>query len=401
MEKNLNRYLLVYLGILILFSYFFLYFKHQVGNDSTISEWFINYEGGFTKRGIAGQLAVIQARIFEIDLRFSIFLLQCLACTSYFILIYKLLFNLKTNKFIYLSIFTPIFLLYPVAEIEVLARKEILVFSLFLIYLFIPRSKIYKNLSFIIFLILSILIWEPIIFFFPLILLFEIVEKKIKKLDFHFFKTLSFFSPSLLIAFVFIFLPLSEERWNIMSSVLENEFGQNCYMACGLLKSKSTIAQQFQANNANYSFEVFLRYSLIIIIGFFPLFVLCKNSVLKYKNLLFFKEFKNINNVFCIGLIPILVLFAMGYDWGRWVNITYVILAIIYFYLLKNNLIILNKKKLEENFVYKLNGKIFVLFFIIYCFGWNPKTVMKGDVASFPGYRIPVKVINKIFTGEY
>ena len=37
------------------------------------------------------------------------------------------------------------------------------------------RSKIYKNLSFIIFLILSILIWEPIIFFFPLILLFEIV----------------------------------------------------------------------------------------------------------------------------------------------------------------------------------------------------------------------------------
>jgi len=40
----------------------------------------------------------------------------------------------------------------------------------------------------------------------------------------------------------------------------------------------------------------FLRYSLIIIIGFFPLFVLCKNSVLKYKNLLFFKEFKNINN---------------------------------------------------------------------------------------------------------
>ena len=87
MKKNLNRYLIVYLGILILFSYFFLYFKHQVGNDSTISEWFINYEGGFTKRGIAGQLAIIQARIFEIDLRFSIFLLQCLACTFYFILI--------------------------------------------------------------------------------------------------------------------------------------------------------------------------------------------------------------------------------------------------------------------------------------------------------------------------
>ena len=44
-------------------------------------------------------------------------------------------------------------------------------------------------------------------------------------------------------------------------------------------------------------------------------------------------------------------------------------------------------------------GKMFVVFFIIFCFGWNPKTVMTGDVASFPGYRIPVKVINKVFTG--
>jgi hypothetical protein len=32
------------------------------------------------------------------------------------------------------------------------------------------------------------------------------------------------------------------------------------------------------------------------------------------------------------------------------------------------------------------------LFFVIYCFGWNPKTVITGDVASFPGYRIPYKV---------
>ena len=81
----------------------------------------------------------------------------------------------------------------------------------------------------------------------------------------------------------------------------------------------------------------------------------------------------------------------MGYDWGRWVNITYVLLAIAYFYLYKNNLILLNKKKLEENFINKLKGKIFIFLFVVYCFGWNPKTVMTGDVASFPGYRIPYK----------
>ena len=47
--KKINNYLFYYLLILLSFSYFFLFIKHQVGNDSTISEWLINYEGGFTK----------------------------------------------------------------------------------------------------------------------------------------------------------------------------------------------------------------------------------------------------------------------------------------------------------------------------------------------------------------
>ena len=392
MKKNINNYLLLYLSILIIFSYFFLYIKHQVGNDSTISEWFINYEGGFTRRGIIGQFALFQSRLFELDLRLSIFLLQCTACTLYFFLLFNLFKNIKTNKVIYLSIFTPIFILYPIAEIEVLARKEIIVFSIFLIYLFIPRTNQFKNLSLIIFLVLSILIWEPIIFFYPLFFLFEIIERNIQKANLDFFKIFFYFTPSIFIALFFITSPISEEQWMIMAGVLKNEFGQNCYMSCGLLNSKSTIIQQFQGNFSKYSFEVFLRYFLIIVIGFFPLHILYKNSFLKNKNLILFSKFKKIETIFSLSLIPVLLLFAMGYDWGRWVNITYVLLAIVYFYLYKNNLILLNKKKLEENIINKLKGKIFIFFFIVYCFGWNPKTVISGDVASFPGYRIPYKV---------
>ena len=393
MKKNINNYLLLYLGILILFSYFFLFTKHQVGNDSTISEWLINYEGGFTKRGIMGQLALIQSRLFDLDLRLSIFLLQSGACTIYFILIYKLFKNIRTNKIIYLSIFTPIFILYPVAEIEVLARKEIIVFSIFLIYLFIPRSFEFKNLSLIIFLILSILIWEPIIFFYPLFFLLEIIERNLKKANFEFFKIFFYFVPSIFIALFFITSPISEEQWMIMAGVLKNEFGQNCYMSCGLLKSKSTIIQQFQGNISKYSFEVFFRYFLIIVTGFFPIYVLYKNSFLRNKNLIFFNKFKKIHSIFLLSLTPVILLFSMGYDWGRWVNITYVLSAIVYFYLYKNNLIKLNKKKLDKNFINKLKEKIFIFLFIIYCFGWNPKTVISGDVASFPGYRIPYKAL--------
>ena len=39
-------------------------------------------------------------------------------------------------------------------------------------------------------------------------------------------------------------------------------------------------------------------------------------------------------------------------------------------------------------------------FFIVFCFGWNPKTTMTGDVASFPGYRIPYKTLSFFIRGH-
>ena len=166
MNKRLDIYLLIYLLTLLIFSYFFLFIKHKVGNDSTISEWLINYEGGFTKRGFIGQIAIELSRYFQTNLRWMIFLLQSFTLTLYFILLFNLLKHLHYERIIILSIFTPIFILYPVAEIEVLARKEVIVFTLFLTYLFIPRNSNYKIFSFTIFLVLAILIWEPIVFFF-------------------------------------------------------------------------------------------------------------------------------------------------------------------------------------------------------------------------------------------
>ena len=396
MTIKIDKYFFVYLLVLLIFSYFYLFIKHQVGNDSTISEWVINYEGGFTKRGIVGQLAVEIARIFDANLRWIIFLMQSFVCTIYFILLYLFLRNLEIERTIILSIFTPIFILYPVAEIEVLARKEIIIFSLFLVYFFIPRKSSFKMLSLATFSLISILVYEPIIFFFPLILIFEIIENRINKFNIDFFKIILSFIPSIFVASIFILNPLSENEHNMMELVLKNEFNQSCYMSCALLKSKSTLYQQFQGNFPHYSFEVFFRYILIILIGSYPLLILLKNSSLRDQNLMFLRYFKKPIFPFLICLLPVTFLFAMGYDWGRWVNITYVILALIYYRLLINKELILNFAKLKKELFYKINKKTFIIFFIIFCLGWNPKTVMTGDVGSFPGYRIPYKAIKII-----
>ena len=400
MTITLRKKIAIYLVSLLLFSIFFLYLKHQIGNDSTISEWLINYEGGFTKRGIIGQIAIYFSRLFDQNLRWILFIMQVTACSIYFILIYNFLKNVNYNRILILAIFTPIFVLYPVAEIEVLARKEILVFTLYLLYLLIPNNYFLKYFSFIIFYILSVLIWEPVVFFAPLFLAIEVIENKVESVNFKLIFIIFKFLPGLLIAGYIAINPIAGDNHEIMSSVLKNEFGETCYMSCALLKSKSTIFQQFQGNFHKYSLEIFIRYFLIILIGFGPIFILLKNSILKNKNLLFFNKFNNLLFPTILTLLPVILLFAMGYDWGRWVNISYVFTFIFYFYLLNKKYLII-ENKMNSNFIMTLNKKLFIIIFVLFCFGWNPKTVITGDVASFPGYRIPYKTISYFIRGHF
>ena len=396
MKKNINFYIFIYLSILFLFSVFFLYQKHDVANDSTISEWLINYEGGFTKRGLIGQLAIYLSNFFIIKLRDTIFILQILLVGIYFFLIYHFLKNIFYNKIFIFAIFTPIFILYPVAEIEVLARKEIFIFIYLLTYTFIPiEEKKYKFYYKFFLFPVAVSIWEPVIFFILFFFFLDLIENNIKKINKLFcFKIISYF-PSILLVLYIALNPISEESHNLMRSSLMENFNENCYMSCELLKTKSSIYQQFQGNFDKYSIEIILRYILIIIIGFGPLFILLFNSKLKNK-IFFLDKFNNLLFPYLILLSPVILLFAMGYDWGRWVNISYVISIISFIYIYKYNLITLSEEFLDNKLLKNINKNIFVFIVIIYCFGWNPKTAITGDVASFPGYRIPYKTLKII-----
>ena len=396
MKKNINFYIFIYLSVLFLFSVFFLYQKHDVANDSTISEWLINYEGGFTKRGIIGQLSIYLSNFFIIKLRDAIFILQTFLVGTYFFLIYHFLKNIFYNKIFIFAIFTPIFILYPIAEIEVLARKEIFIFIYLLVYTFIPiEEKKYKFYYKLFLFPVAILIWEPVIFFILFFFFLDLIENNIKKINKLFFFQIISYLPSILLALYIALNPISEESHNLMRSSLMENFNENCYMSCELLKTKSSIYQQFQGNFDKYSIEIFVRYILIIIIGFGPLFILLFNSKLKNK-IFFLDKFNNLLFPYLILLSPVIFLFAMGYDWGRWVNISYVISIIFFIYIYKYNLITLSEKFLNNNLLKNIKKKIFIFIVIIYCFGWNPKTVITGDVASFPGYRIPYKALKII-----
>ena len=170
-KTNENKLFFLYLLFLFITASIFLFNKHNVGNDSTISEWLINYQGGFTRRGLLGDLAFNLAVIFKAKIRFVILLFQLFFYLIFIILTYNFIKNIKINFLSRLALYTPIFLLFPLGEIESLVRKETVIFIMFIIFLFLASNKYnekYCN-NYVLFIFpISFLVWEPVIFFFLL-----------------------------------------------------------------------------------------------------------------------------------------------------------------------------------------------------------------------------------------
>tara|TARA_B100000963_G_scaffold352289_1_gene365231 strand:- start:129 stop:1355 length:1227 start_codon:yes stop_codon:yes gene_type:complete len=399
MKKNLKlnweSYFFVYIILLILFGISFLYNKHDIGNDSSISDWFINYSGGFVRRGLTGEIITNFSSIFSIGLRDVILIFQII----FFILLYYLIFlfckKLLFNRLLILSILSPIFVIYPVAEIEALGRKELIIFFIYLTYLFsnirsIQIQLIYKFLLFPI----CILIWEPSIVFFTHIFLVDLFVFRVKKFDRIFFNLIISFLPLLTIAIIIYLNPISPENYLMMADNLKSEFNEFCYMSCSFVgaQSDNSFNELFETLKEKFKISYAFRYLLIVLIGFLPLTMLLKYSSIKKKNsIIFEKKFKNLFLIFFIIFLPSTILYFVMYDWARIVHIAYFFSLMTFLFLLKKNFILLDKNKIRTNFISDISKKKFLIVFIIFTLGWNPKVVMSDDVASKPIYAIPHK----------
>ena len=404
--KKFNTLFFTFIVFIFFIAIFWLYQKHNVGNDSTISEWLINYQGGFTRRGLVGEICFKIASFFDLNLRFVIFLFQSFLFLIYSILIYLFIKDVPKNILTIVAIFSPIFLLYPIAEIEVLARKEIFLYVGFIIFLNLSCTKKSNNISLIyIFFIFPILclIWEPFVFFFTFpifILLIRNNEEPLKKILLKIFLSLT---SSLLVIMLIFLNRLTIDEHLIMVNSLMNNFGEICYMSCSLLGTKSSISAQFTPVIKHFSYEVFFRYSIIILVGFSSLFILFFNTKIKNESIFLISKFykffvsKNLFLIFSILLFPSIILLFFMSDWGRVVNMAYTFSILTYLYLIKNNLVIVEKKVLIFDNFYINKKKIFFILFIIFAFGWNQKTAMTGDVSTNSLYKIIYNTSKKIF----
>ncbi len=382
-----NQWFKVYLVVLYLFASFFLYQKYNNLVEWTISEWLINYQGGFTRRGLIGEIVFQFSKIFSTTLRETILIFQMTSYLVYFTLIFKFLKNLNKNLLLVFAIYSPLFILYPITEVEVLARKEIFVFISFLLVVNIFEQPKIGNKHFFYFaLILSIitLIWEGVIFYLSFFVMVLIIKNRFIFNKSFLIKLILCIAPVFIIFYFIVFFRLTESEVTIMCNSVNECYGAMTYLDNNLNSNISEVTSQFK-------FSYLLRYILIFFIGFFPLLLLMKNSNFTVKT----KINNNILQLFILMFLPNIIFYYIAQDWGRWMNISYTLSLLTYLYLYKNNYIEVNNKVINYN-IFK-NKILLVMLFIVFSFGWSPKTTMKEDVGSIPIYRKTLTIIHYLF----
>ena len=383
-----NFYLKFYLIFLYTFAVFFFFQKYNNYVEWTISEWLINYQGGFTRRGLIGEIVFQFSKYTILTIRETILTFQILTYFIYFYLTYKFIKNSNKHLLLIFAIFSPLFVIYPIAEVEVLGRKEIFIYISFLLVLNIFSLKNIQNIHYFYFsilLMISCLIWEGIIIYLPFFIFILFLRNNFN-INLKFLIKLTLSLLPLVISFYFVvFQRLNDVGIKMMCESINECYGAMSYLNRNLSSNIGEVASKFQ-------FTYLVRYALIIFIGFFPLYLLIKNS--KF-NLTFKSQTNNLFIIiFLIIFAPTFIFYYIAQDWGRWVSISYTLSLLTYIFSLKNNFIVLDVDKI--NFVILRKKSVVIIIFIIFAFGWSPKTLINEDVSSIPIYRKSVEIVKTI-----
>ena len=398
---NFNKLFKYYLIFICFSSIFFMSRTFHLDVNNSMAEWLINYQGGFGRRGLLGELFSQLSLKYDIHVRKIILYFLYFIFISYYFLIYYFFKDIKKNKLIILSILSPLFIILPLAELEALGRKDLLIPLSFLVCIILFNKTNFFGLyvGLVFFFPILLLIHEVSIFYSPFFLI--LLVYKIKNFNYFQIGALIIFV-LLIVGVIFILSNMvhSSEQIKIMCDHMKYKLNDECGMAAYVLDRvlKDNISELSGLN----VFHLFRNF-LIFIVGYSALLILILNSKFTNYQGLFIKNIIGIKSLILFFLfIPTLIPFAIAVDWGRWYNLSYSLLILFYFFSLKNNFISLKKNIFfspdnpsfnQLNFSYLKNKSFFILLVIILCFSWNPKAVYHEDIGSIPLYRMITKII--------
>jgi len=397
--KEFKFYFGIYLAVLLVFIIFFLAAVHNSSVNNSMAEWVINYQGGFTRRGFIGEIVFQISQFFNFQLRKVFLGLQIILYLGYFFSLFFLFKKIKYNFIFTLAIFSPLFFIFSLAELEALGRKDILMFFVFIVnFLIFIRYK-NKNYNYIYFIITFPVVFLTheiyIIYTVYFLAFFVMIEKK-----FNLLFIIKFLSILLLI---FILLNLittnefSRENFDLLCKNLKDKSNETC----GLAPYSMMINLEGYRAEVAWKLPHVIRYVLIFLVGFLGLIISIFFSKINKFETNFLISKINLKLIFLILALPSILPFLTAVDSGRYSSMAYTFPCIFYFGLLRSNIIVFDYEKVNyliNNSFFKLK-KYRIIFIFLFCFTWTPKAVYHEDLSSFPLYRTIDKVPN--FIGNF
>ncbi len=386
-KKIFSNYFLI---LIIISLSIYLLWSVKLLNDFpwryVFTDWIINYEGGYIRRGLLGEISINLSNAFNLNIKYIFFLLHFSIYFLFHILFYKYFKNFIKNYIFYFLCFSPLVFLYPLATFEAFSRKEIFFITFFLLSCFITlnsnnRKIIFLSTNFLVF--LSYLIHESSIFFINFFYLVFFIY--LKQNDYK----ISYVEILIIIAIYFalfflLFIPVTDEKITLMVTYINQNFFEITEFSGAISWLKRSASSSFLFLKVNTIYlKDFLRYLILLHFLIIFFFLLQKNN--------YFKLNKFISLFTILTFLSPSCLFILINDWGRLVYIYYNFCLIFTFYFFYNNpkiFLNIDKFKFLQNISYKI--KIFLT--ICYISLWTPKIFFYDNLDFFPLYDLLINL---------
>tara|TARA_B100001287_G_C22684876_1_gene532710 strand:+ start:124 stop:1329 length:1206 start_codon:yes stop_codon:yes gene_type:complete len=321
-KKLIKVDIIFFLGLFVFnfFSYIYIPdFFYKFINGWTFNEWLINYQGGFVRRGLLGEL-IFNLNKINIDHRFIIFFL---GLGSLFHITLNILFLIADKNIFYrvFILFNPFGLFYLVQNLEFFFARRDLFYLNFLIYF--GKKKAFNHTLFLLFSIFLVLNYGIYIFLIGPIY-FLLKDKR------------NFDIKKFLYSFILLIAPLNILLLTIFSNARNFETlcssinflnkdiplqEKNCWGAPNWVDSSyepTTRAFEEIAQGINY-FNSFSTWLIVFIFLILCIFITTENN----------KKF-TLKQI--IYLSPYFFFFFFAQDWGRWIFLIFFIIFLNYSY---------------------------------------------------------------------
>jgi hypothetical protein len=318
-SRNYRRILIVYLtGIFVLT----IWRASDVRVSRvrwTIGDWLINYEGGFVRRGFAGEVFLYAGRVLHIS-PVNLALLASLLCYAImFFAVWKLLQVPNWNPWITALVISPVTLSFGILNIGGWGRKEILYLAglgVLLLMLLRPKLKDWFLIATMTLICpLMVLCHEPLICFFPYYLGALVIARHSVR------SAMKLALLPILFSGVALMLVVHHPGDATTAAKICDSLGELKKHACGgAIDYLATTKESAKAlvTEDIHAYHYYTLYPIWTIAGSIPL-VMAFASLWRYSQTRFALRTLAITTVISCAASTVLFLYAV--DWGRWIYI--------------------------------------------------------------------------------